>query len=80
MRNTKYMAELFSLGFLSLDTPLYNLLSCMVYCRSSRFRFMLSQVQVLTYNFFPSWEIKIELYVFMSDFQYNLYILPVTSW
>ena len=25
MRNTKYMAELFSLGFLILDNPLFNL-------------------------------------------------------
>jgi len=62
MRNTKYMAEFLSLGFLSSDTPLFNLLSGMVYCRRIRLRFMSPQVQVLTYKYFFSWEIEIGLY------------------
>ena len=39
MTNTKYMAEFFILGFLSIDTPLFNFISSMVYCRSLWFRF-----------------------------------------
>ena len=63
MRNTKYLAEFFSLGFLSLDTPLFNLIFCTVYCRHIGFRFTVSQVQVLTFKiFFFPWEIKIDLY------------------